>query len=146
MKILSWQDLSLEELYSIMQLRQEVFVVEQDCPYLDADGKDISAHHLMLHDGAELVGYARLLAPGVSYRDYSSIGRVVNPAHMRGKGVGKVIMQASIDWCIATYPEHNIKISAQCYLDGFYRHLGFIDTGDHYLEDDIPHQAMIYVA
>lgn len=135
--------LSLDHLYSIMQLRQEVFVVEQDCPYLDADGKDQVAHHLLYERVTKLVGYTRLLAPGVSYQDYASIGRVVVAKGERGHSLGKIIMQASIDWCAATYPNHDIKISAQCYLDRFYASLGFVDTGHHYLEDGIPHQAMI---
>lgn len=118
--------------------------MEQDCPYLDADGQDQAAHHLMLYRDDQLIGYTRLLAPGVSYVAYSSIGRVVNPTALRGQGIGRRIMLASIDWCVKHYPRHQIKISAQCYLDGFYRSLGFTDTGDHYLEDGIPHQAMVY--
>lgn len=139
-----FDQLSLDELYAIMRLRQEVFVVEQDCAYLDADGKDQPAHHVMLWDGTALAGTTRLLPAGTSYAAYTSIGRVANPLSHRGRGLGKAIMQASIEWLATTHPNYDIKISAQCYLDRFYSDLGFVATGETYLEDGIPHQAMIY--
>jgi ElaA protein len=142
-RISAYNELTLDDLYSIMRLRQEVFVVEQDCPYLDADGKDQVAHHLLYERGTKLLGYSRLLAPCISYPDYTSIGRVVTAIDERGKAYGRDLMQASIAWCAERHPGHDIKISAQCYLDRFYAGFGFVDTGDHYLEDGIPHQAMV---
>ncbi len=142
---LPFPDLSLEQLYEIMALRQEVFVVEQDCPYLDADGKDYESYHLFGKNNiGKIVSYTRLVPKGVSYEDYVSIGRVVTAQSIRKRGAGKELMVASIDWCKQLFPEEKIKISAQCYLDKFYTDLGFVATGDYYDEDDIPHMAMIY--
>jgi len=140
----SFDQLSLKELYEIMVLRQEVFVVEQDCPYLDADGKDYESHHLSAYNQeGVLVAYTRLVPEGISYKGYSSIGRVVNKATHRKLGIGKEIMIKSIAACKALFPDYPIKISAQCYLLGFYGSLGFEEVGEEYLEDDIPHKAMI---
>lgn len=132
------------ELYDVLKIRQEVFIVEQDCPYLDADGKDLDAIHIIATDqNSQIVGYTRVLAPGISYNTYSSIGRVVNAQNVRGQGVGRGVMLESIRICKEQFPNSKIKISAQTYLDGFYKSLGFVATGEYYLEDDIPHQGMI---
>lgn len=140
----SFDQLSLQELYEILSLRQEVFIVEQDCPYLDADFKDQKSFHVFSHNKDGLIHtYTRLVPPGVSYLDHSSIGRVITSLSLRNTGVGKKLMKYSIDQCFKLFPEHDIKISAQEYLDKFYSNLGFVKTGVHYLEDDIPHQAMI---
>lgn len=142
--ICTFQELQLEELYAFMALRQEVFVVEQDCPYLDADGKDQLGWHVMLFDEkGKLSAYTRLLPPGVSYEKYSSIGRVVSSEHVRGKGYGKAVMERSIQAIKALFPNASIKISAQTYLLKFYNDLGFQEVGEEYLEDDIPHIGMI---
>jgi ElaA protein len=142
--ICTFQELQLEELYAFMALRQEVFVVEQDCPYLDADGKDQLGWHVMLFDEkGQLSAYTRLLPPGVSYEKYSSIGRVVSSEHVRGKGYGKAVMERSIQAIKELFPEAAIKISAQTYLLKFYNDLGFQEVGKEYLEDDIPHIGMI---
>lgn len=141
----SFADLTKEELYEIMALRQEVFVVEQDCPYLDADGKDYHCSHLMgLSTDETIVAYTRIVPPGVSYENYSSIGRVVVKPSARGKGCGQELMQHSIEQTYKMFPEHDIKISAQVYLTKFYEDLGFVGVGEPYLEDDIPHLGMIY--
>lgn len=138
-------ELSLEQLYEIMALRQDVFVVEQDCPYLDADGKDYESFHLFgKNEIGKIVAYTRLVPKGTSYENYVSIGRVVTAQSIRKKGVGLDLMRASIDWCKKLFPDQKIKISAQCYLDKFYTNLGFVATGDYYDEDGIPHMAMIY--
>lgn len=143
-QICTFQELQLEELYAFMALRQEVFVVEQDCPYLDADGKDQLGWHVMLFDEkGQLGAYTRLLPPGVSYEKYSSIGRVVSSEHVRGKGYGKAVMERSIQAIKELFPEAAIKISAQTYLLKFYNDLGFQEVGEEYLEDDIPHIGMI---
>ncbi len=136
--------LSLQQLYDIMVLRQEVFVVEQDCPYLDADGKDQASWHLMAYQGDDLVAYTRIVPQGVSYEHYVSIGRVVNSEKVRGQGIGQELMQRSIQECHSLFGEQKIKISAQVYLLRFYTNLGFQAVGEEYLEDGIPHTAMIY--
>jgi ElaA protein len=136
--------LTVNELYEIMALRQKVFVVEQNCPYLDADGKDIHAMHLMGRDTeGELVVYTRLLPIGISYSDFASIGRVVSSAKVRGTGAGKELMQKSIEQMHKLFLNEPVKIGAQTYLLAFYTSLGFVSTGEEYLEDDIPHTVMI---
>ncbi len=142
-KCIAYKDLLLEELYDIMRIRQEVFIVEQDCPYLDADSKDQAAWHLMGYKEGELVAYTRLLPKGVSYEDYLSIGRVVTAEKGRGKGYGVKIMRESILKIKMIFGDQPIKISAQSYLLKFYNDFGFEPTGDEYLEDGIPHTAMI---
>ena len=139
-----YSELSLDELYEIMVLRQEVFVVEQDCPYLDADGKDQQAWHLMGFDKKEkLVAYSRIVPRGISYKNYPSIGRIVSSPSVRGNGIGKKLMIASIGTSENLFKGQPIKISAQCYLIKFYESFGFKPEGKEYLEDNIPHIAMI---
>ncbi len=146
-KCLSFSQLSTQELYEVMALRQEVFIVEQDCPYLDADGKDQPAWHLMgFDDNQKLVAYTRLLDKGISYPKYPSIGRVVTSPAARGKGYGVSLMKESIKQIGTLFGKQDIKISAQVYLDQFYRSLGFEPVGEGYLEDNIPHIAMIWRA
>ena len=129
-----------------MQLRQEVFVVEQNCPYIDADGKDIYAWHLLGRDETgKLVVYTRLLPTGVSYENYSSIGRVVSNSSVRGKGTGQILMKESIKRLKKLCPNDKIKIGAQSYLKKFYESFGFEKCGDEYEEDGIPHIPMILV-
>lgn len=136
--------LTLTELYQIMALRQEVFIVEQNCPYLDADGKDLACWHLMGFDGQEqIVAYTRLLPKGISYEEYPSIGRVVTSPQVRLTGVGKELMQASLDWMSRLFGNGPIKIGAQKYLERFYNTFGFRQSGEEYLEDGIPHIPMI---
>ena len=112
----AFQELSLNELYTIMTLRQEVFVVEQDCPYIDADGKDQDSHHLMGFDeSGSLVAYTRLVAPGISYKEVS-IGRVITAQSARGIGLGVVLMEKSIEAVEQLYGKVPIRISAQEHL------------------------------
>lgn len=139
-----FDQLSPHELYDIMALRQAVFAVEQNCPYLDADGKDLQAWHLMGRDGeGKLLCYTRLLPEGLSYKGYVSIGRVVSAPAARGTGIGKILMQRSIDMCLLLFGPKPIKIGAQTYLLRFYEGFGFKSTGEEYLEDGIPHTKMI---
>lgn len=140
-KIKPFKALSLVELYQILQLRSEVFVVEQNCVYQDIDGKDEKALHVLgMHEGV-LVAYARLFQPG-DYFEQASIGRViVNPAY-RDKKWGHDLMTAAIQGIAEHYGETNITISAQLYLKRFYESHGFVQTSDMYLEDDIPHIEM----
>lgn len=144
-KTLSFNELSLQALYDIMVLRQAVFVVEQNCPYLDADGNDQKGFHVMAYDDdGDLVAYSRLLPVGVSYADAVSIGRVITSAKVRGQGVGQKLMNISIAETQRLFGEQQLTISGQCYLIRFYENLGFQTIGETYLEDDIPHIKMIY--
>jgi len=127
-----------------MVLRQEVFVVEQNCPYLDADGKDFSSWHLMGHDDdGNLMAYARLLPQGASYENYTSIGRVLTASTHRHKGLGLALMKAALDNMERLFPGEKIKVSAQTYLQKFYENFGFVISGPEYLEDGIPHYPMV---
>ncbi len=138
----SFLDLSVQELYDVLALRSEVFVVEQNCVYQDIDQKDQKALHvLMTHNGA-LVGYARLFAP-LAYFKNASIGRVIIKSTYRHHQLGKQLMQYAIQAIKTNYQTDLIEISAQCYLIKFYEDLGFLTVGDSYLEDDIPHIKMV---
>lgn len=141
--IRSFSALSNSELYSIMKIRQEVFIVEQNCPYLDADDKDQVSHHLWLNLNEQVVAYCRVLPPDISYEGYTSIGRVVSHRLYRKAGLGQRMMRFAIDFAKGTWPEKPIKISAQCYLEAFYGSFGFRPVGTAFLEDDIPHIAMV---
>ncbi len=138
-----FQQLTLQELYSAMMLRQAVFVVEQDCPYLDADGKDQVGWHLLGYDEGQLGAYARLLPVGVSYEAYPSIGRVVTSAQFRRGGFGLLLMQEAVQQSERLFGKTAIKLSAQQYLVKFYQRFGFETVGAGYLEDGIPHIAMV---
>jgi ElaA protein len=130
------------ELYAVMRLRNEVFVVEQDCVYQDADNKDLSCHHLLFWDESALVAYARLLPKGLSY-EQMSIGRVVSSPAYRGTGAGKLLIDEAIKVCKELFGEGPIRIGAQLYLEKFYSSFGFEQTSDVYLEDGIEHIEMI---
>lgn len=138
-----FEALSGSEVYLMGQLRQEVFVVEQDCPYLDFDNLDqISAHVMAFNEQHELMAYTRLVPKGGTYDTDISIGRVVTSSKARGKGFGRLLMEKSMDYCWELWGKQNIRISAQDYLLKFYESLGFQDTGKKYLEDNIPHTQM----
>lgn len=138
-----YKELSKDELYNILQLRSEVFVVEQDCVYQDIDYKDQKAIHVLGLKKNKLVAYARIFKPG-DYFEFASIGRVVVAKNERHNKFGYDIMEASIKAVKDELKEITIKISAQCYLKEFYTNLGFNKVGEEYLEDGIPHIAMIY--
>jgi len=130
------------ELYGILQLRNEVFIVEQNCPYQDMDNKDLHSWHLMGMQNDKLLAYSRLLAPGISYSE-SSIGRVVSSPSARKTGMGKKLMQESINQIRNLFHTDTIRIGAQLYLKNFYESFEFIQLGDVYLEDNIPHIIML---
>lgn len=135
-------DLSTAELYALLQLRIEVFVVEQQCPFQDLDGLDQRALHLLgCTETGELAAYARLFAPGRSYAEVS-IGRVVASPRLRRHGFGRQLMQRAIEECAAQFGPQPIKIGAQQYLQAFYESFGFRQIGEGYLEDGIPHIYM----
>jgi ElaA protein len=136
-----FDELTAKELYAIMQLRNEVFVVEQNCVYQDADGKDPQSYHLAGWEGETLVAYTRIIPPGVSY-EQASIGRVVTSPGYRRTGAGRELMKESIHRTISQFGRSGIKIGAQLYLIKFYQSLGFIKSGNEYLEDGIPHIEM----
>ena len=138
-----FNELTTHELYKILELRARVFVVEQNCAYQDLDRKDFDAHHTLGFIGNDLVASTRLLDKGISYENYPSIGRVVNSPDYRNLGYGRKIMVYSISKMQELYPNQSIKISAQEYLKKFYSSLGFVQSGESYLEDNIPHIPMI---
>lgn len=144
LRLCAYADLQLDELYTLLQFRQEVFIVEQQCPYLDADGRDQAAWHMWLLDGQGVMqAYCRLLPEGVSYVGYTSLGRVISRGSSRRQGWGRQLTQSALEALDRLWPAYPVKISAQCYLEGFYASFGFQSVGEPYLEDDIPHQAMI---
>ena len=130
------------ELYAILRLRSEVFVVEQQCVFLDMDNKDQQCFHLMGWQGELLAASTRLVPPGISY-ELPSIGRVVSSPLVRGTGIGRELMQKSIDEVKLRWGSYDIKIGAQLYLKQFYNSLGFEQTSAIYLEDNIEHIEMI---
>ena len=139
--IKSFSELSTTELYAILQLRSEVFVVEQDCVYQDIDYKDQKSFHILGYKNDKLIAYTRIFKPG-DYFKQASIGRVVVEINERKFGYGHVIMKHSIKAIKEYFKENTIKISAQTYLKNFYESHGFIQKGEEYLEDNIPHIAM----
>lgn len=143
--LLPFDRLTNIQLYKILQLRNQVFIVEQACSYDDIDGLDtnVDCHHLLGMETDQLVAYSRLLAPGCGYHNHSSIGRVlVAPSHRQNK-VGHQLMEVSIENCQRLWPGHDIKLSAQSHLQLFYRTHQFLPVSSSYLEDGIPHIDMV---
>ena len=142
----SFEELSREELYEVLKVRQTVFVVEQNCAYQDADDLDPVSWHLMgWHEstsGRKLVAYLRVVFPGKKYPE-PSIGRVLTMASVRGAGLGQELMCEAISRTVREYPQQSIRISAQHYLEKFYSGLGFETVSDPYDEDGIPHIEML---
>jgi len=136
-------ELSVDELYAILQLRNEVFSVEQNCVYQDADDKDQPAYHLCGWDGNKLAAYCRILPKGISY-GHPSIGRVVTSPQYRKGGYGREMMQLAVRKTIEQFNDPVIIISAQLYLQQFYESIGFVQVSDTYMEDGIPHIKMQY--
>lgn len=141
-KVKSFSELSKKELYNLLQLRTEVFVVEQDCVYQDIDGKDEKSLHVLGFKNDKIIAYTRIFKPN-DYFEFASIGRVVVAKNERQHKYGYIIMNASVDAIKNHFKETKIKISAQQHLEKFYNNLGFKKVGEWYLEDDIPHIAMI---
>ncbi len=130
------------ELYAILRLRNEIFVVEQNCVFQDADNKDQGCHHLMLFQAAELVAYARLVPAGLTYSEIS-IGRIVTSGKVRGTGVGRILMEHAIDETYKLFGKNPIRIGAQLYATSFYERFGFVPDGPVYDEDGIDHIQML---
>lgn len=138
-----FEELKVEEIYKILEIRNEVFIVEQQCVYQDCDGKDESAYHLYLKDNNKIIAYLRILKKGVSF-DEISIGRVLVHKNYRGKGISREMMLKAINFIELNLNEKEIKIQAQSYLVNFYGSLGFREVSNEYLEDNIPHIDMLY--
>jgi ElaA protein len=149
-----FNDLTNDELYDALKLRVDVFVVEQTCYYPDLDDKDRHPETLHLfsysssnrdenNNDSEMSSYLRILAKGQSYDNYVSIGRVVIAPKARGTGLGHELMSEALSVCQSYFPDHKIKISAQEHLEKYYNKHGFVRVSAMYLEDDIPHIAMI---
>lgn len=141
-KIKSFENLSNKELYEILKLRQEVFIVEQTCYYLDADGYDEKAVHLWAEKEEQIVAYCRIFPQGIKYPE-TSIGRVLTHPEFRNLQLGKTLMKFALETIETRFDTKNCRISAQDYLLKFYSDFGFVDTGKKYLEDDIPHTEMV---
>jgi ElaA protein len=139
----NFSELSLNELYNILQLRSEIFVVEQNCIYNDLDGLDKSAVHQFLKKDEKIIAYSRLLKPGTRFPNFS-IGRVVVKQSERGKGLGIAMMNSAKNYIVNEWGATKIKISAQQYLQRFYENMGFEIVTEMYLEDGIPHYGMLY--
>ena len=147
---MQWQlkefyELSLDELYEILRMRSEVFVVEQTCAYQDNDNKDQASLHLMCRseETQNVIAYARLLPPGISYAGFTSIGRVVTASSHRGLGLGREVMRRSLEELATRYTNVPVRIGAQLYLQKFYEGFGFVVSGgEPYLEDGIYHIEM----
>jgi ElaA protein len=142
----SFEDLSKEDWYAIIMRRQEVFIVEQNCVYQDVDGIDLQAFHLLGWQGIgvqrQLVAYLRCVFPGVKYPEVS-LGRVLSAPAVRGTGIGRELLAQGIAGAERQYPGQDIRISAQLYLEAFYRSFGFERTSEPYDEDGIPHVEML---
>ena len=139
--IKKYEHLSLHELYAILQLRNEVFAVEQNCVYQDMDNKDQPSYHLMGWENEKLLAYTRIIPPGVAYAE-PSIGRVVTAPAIRRTGAGKELMERSLAEIQRLYGKTPIRLGAQCYLQKFYTSFGFTRCSEIYLEDGIEHVEM----
>jgi ElaA protein len=137
-----FKELSVEEIYQILKVRADVFIIEQKCIYKDIDGKDEKAIHVLGKENNETIAYTRILQNDEQY-NYPSISRVVVKKQNRGEERGKKIMKETIKYIVEELKEKTIVLAAQKYLEKFYRELGFIAEGEEYLEDEIPHQKMI---
>jgi len=143
--IKKFNQLDINNLYSILKLRSEVFVLEQKCPYLDIDEKDKKALHIFSLDNKDdCIAYGRILKPDDYYKNYTAITRIVIRKKDRNKQLGYELVKKLIEICKEKYKEKKIKISAQKHLQNFYEKCGFVFKGENYLEDEIPHCAMYY--
>lgn len=138
----AYGELSTDELYALLALRQRVFVVEQNCPYLDLDDKDRRAWHLWRGTGAEMAAYLRYFAPGEIYAE-ASLGRIVTAPERRGGGLGRALVAEGLGRLEARFGRRPVRIGAQAYLERFYASFGFARRGPDYLEDGIPHLPMV---
>ncbi len=139
----SFSELTTTELYALLKLRQDVFVLEQSCLYPDLDNIDQSCHHLCGFAGDEIIACARIMPPGLIWEQVS-FGRVAVAEHHRASGLGRELTRRILSYCEELYPGQDIKISAQVYLDRFYRGFGFVKAGEPFDEDGIDHMHMLF--
>ena len=139
----TFEELNNKELYEIIKLRIDIFVVEQNCPYPELDRKDYKAIHHFIKENDEIVAYLRILPRGISYKEIS-IGRFIVKKEYRGKGLAKRILRNAINFVKNEWNESEIRLSGQKYLEKFYNSFDFETVSDVYLEDDIPHVEMLY--
>lgn len=141
----TFQQLSNDQLYDILKLRVDIFVVEQCCYYPELDNldRDSETHHIFCYQNNNIIAYLRVLAKGLSYDKYPSIGRVAVAKQARGSGLGHLLIRKGLEDCQQRWPTQTIKISAQQHLEQYYQQHGFITASAMYLEDNIPHIAML---
>lgn len=143
-QVKKYSELSIDEFHDIIQLRIEVFVIEQNCPYQDLDGKDKKAHHLFCKNKkGEILATSRILPEGISYQEVA-IGRIVTSEKARGTGLGHELLEKSMNFCKEEYGPGPIRLSAQKHLENYYNRHNFFSTGKEYLEDGIPHIEMLF--
>ena len=142
-KFKRFDELTIYELYEILKLRAEVFVVEQDCPYQDLDDKDKFAYHLFIEDNDTVIALLRILPEGISFEDMA-IGRLIVKEPYRGQGISRMMMKKAIEFIINDLNKTKIRLSGQAYLIDFYESLGFKKVSDVYLEDGIDHYEFLY--
>ena len=141
--LLSWNELSADDLHDILKLRVDVFVVEQDCPYPEIDGKDRDSIHLLARANDDIVAYLRIVPPGLAYEEVA-IGRVIVDDRFRGKGLGHELMERAMAAIEETYGRVPVRLGAQEHLVRYYQKHKFVTAGESYLEDGIPHIEMLY--
>lgn len=141
---LPFQQLSPNQLYDILKLRQEIFIIEQNCIYNDIDDYDKTAIHCMISDANQIIGYSRIFEPGIKYQNESSIGRILVQPNFRGNGFGEILIKTSVDYCINNFSKAAIKIEAQAALENYYNALGFQSISKIYPVDGIDHIEMHY--
>lgn len=144
-KIKAFEELSVAELYEILQIRQQVFIVEQTCYYLDADGSDEKAIHIWAEKKGQIVAYCRIFDENIKYPE-ASIGRVLTHPAFRNVSLGKILLRIALNTIETKFRTAAVRISAQDYLLRFYEEFDFRKTGKSYLEDDIPHTEMLRTA
>lgn len=142
-KLKKFDELTTEELYGILKLRVEIFVVEQDCAYQDLDDKDQCTYHLFLEDEDEIIAVLRILPENVAFDDMA-IGRIVVRKSHRGQGIARAMMKMAMDFIVKDLGKRRIRLSGQAYLVDFYNGLGFKRVSDEYLEDGIPHFEFLF--
>ncbi len=142
-EFLLFKELSNKQLYDVLKLRQDVFIIEQDCIYNDFDGYDNEATHFIIYDGDILAAYSRIFNPGVKYNHEASIGRIIVRDSYRGGKIGKELISDSISFCFKHNPESSIKIEAQAALENYYSRFGFAGVSDIYPVDGIDHLEMV---
>tara|TARA_R110002096_G_scaffold97694_19_gene217815 strand:- start:18395 stop:18844 length:450 start_codon:yes stop_codon:yes gene_type:complete len=143
--IKKFAELTAQEVYDVLKLRQDVFIIEQNCIYSDIDGSDSEAIHILLYEKDNLAAYSRLFAPGIKFKQASAIGRIIVAPAFRGSKFGRLLIEESISLCKELYPNTEIRIEAQAKLESYYKKYGFKSVSDVYEVDAIPHIQMVII-